>query len=608
MRAAHWLVAVAFFSGAAIVQTWPLVMHPGDHIMGWAPDSYQVIWNLWWVKEATIERLSNPLHTDLLFYPQGSDLYLHTITGVNGGLSIPLQLITGNVLLSWNVLSLTFLTASALGAYALVHRVTNSVWAGLVGGFAFAFSPFVMVHLHGHLNISTTWPIPLFALFLLRFHESGRRREMVALGGVWALLTYNWFEFAIDAALFLGLFVVFETAFAFRRADRHKMRELWVGGAVGVAVWLSVSAPILVPSVVSALSGDYTLRGGMGQSTEFFSADLLALVTPSPLWGPGTSAKAEVPDNIHAVIGGVEGTVFLGILPLLLAAVGVAGQLRSEQRRMTLFWAATLLFFVLMSLGPFLYVGGEKEFSVGGHSFSLSLPFRVYDNIPLIGYRRVPARMIVFATLALAVLSGSGVAVVTERLRGFGIRLPVLVAVAALALVVLEYWNPPVGLSPFTVPAIYRQISADGGNFAVLDLPVGRITGTVQRGDIVGGAMANYGQTKHGKPVIGGYLSRARDEDILWLREVPGIKYLSCPVCPGFPDSEDLNPDAVRRVLNDLRIKYVVYHKVDFEGLPTSYEREGTAAAIQDYLETVGGLLVVEADESYVAYRNEGVK
>ena len=103
-------------------------------------------------------------------------------------------------------------------------------------------------------------------------------------------------------------------------------------------------------------------------------------------------------------------------------------------------------------------------------------------------------------------------------------------------------------------------------------------------------------------------IARAKEEDILWLRTPPGLKYLSCPICEGFPDSQDLNPDAVRRVLNDLQIKYVVYHRVDFEGLPTSFERDGTAAAIQDYLERVAGLTVIDSDERFIAYRNEGVE
>ena len=151
---------------------------------------------------------------------------------------------------------------------------------------------------------------------------------------------------------------------------------------------------------------------------------------------------------------------------------------------------------------------------------------------------------------------------------------------------------------------MYEEIAADRGDFAVLDLPVGRITGTVQRGDIIGGAMAQYGQITHEKAIIGGYMSRGKDKDILWLREVPGLKYLSCPICEGFPDSDDLSPNLVRSLFSDLRIKYAVLHRVDFEGQPTSYQLDGTAAMVERYLETVVGLTPIVIDEDFILYRN----
>lgn len=603
-KAGHWLAAALFFSIAAIVQTWPLILHTKDHIMGWAPDSYHFMWTLWWVKQAIVELNTNPFHSDIIFFPQGTDLYLNTMVFVNGVLSIPMQLVSGNVMLSWNSLCLAFFVLSALGAYMLSYRVTGSRWAALLSGYIFAFSPFVLTRIHGHLNIATTWPIPLFALLLLRFHETGRLREMVALGVVWAVLTYNWFEFAIDAGTFLVLFVVVQALFYLRHGDRAKARELLRGTAIAAGVWLAISAPLLIPSVISTLSGDVSNRGGLSPPTEFYSADLLGFVTPSPLWGPGEFSKADLPGETHAVIGGVETTVFLGIVPLLLAGSALLFHWKSPQRWMMLFWAGTFIFFSVMALGPLLYVGGEKEVAIGGVSFSVSLPFRVYDNIPIIGLRSVPARMIVFGTLALSVLAGMGLDGLMSRLSWVRRATGPLVAILALALVILEYWNPPVSLAHFSAPMIYEEIQGEQGDFAVLDLPLGRATGIIQRGDVVGAAIAEYGQTIHGKPVVGGYISRAKDKDVLWLEQVPGLKYLGCSLCPGLPDADDRNPALVRAVFNGLRIKYVIVHKVDLEGRPMSYELDGTAAAVQEYLETVVGLTKVTEDIDYIAYKS----
>jgi len=576
--------------------------------MGWAPDSYNYMWNLWWTKFSLTHPLTNPFHTDYLYYPQGTDLYLHPLTFVNGVLSMPLQVTTDNVLLSWNVLSLCFFVLSGVGTYAVCHRLTGNHWAALFAGFVFAFSPFVLVRIHGQLNVGTVWPVPLFALFLMRFHDTGRFREMVGLGICWAMLTYNFFEYAIDAAILLTLFVGLMTVVYLYGRDQLKLKNLWRGAALGSVVWLTLSAPVLIPAMINVLSGEVAMRGGSSPVAEYLSADLLGYVTPSPLWGPGRFAEPDLPGQFPTPIGGVEGTVFLGITPLLLAIAGVIGCWKSPLRIMSLFWAGTFLFFAVMALGPFLYIDGDKEFSIAGLSFSISLPFRVFDNLPVVGLRRVPSRMLLYGMLGLSLAAGIGLATLISRLNGVHRWAGPLLGMAALAFIALEYWNPPVSLSEYTTPRIYDEIAEEPGDFAVLDLPVGRITGTVQRGDIIGGGLADYGQIIHRKRAIGGLIARAKEEDILWLRTPPGLKYLSCPICEGFPDSQDLNPDAVRRVLNDLQIKYVVYHRVDFEGLPTSFERDGTAAAIQDYLERVAGLTVIDSDERFIAYRNEGVE
>jgi hypothetical protein len=86
------------------------------------------------------------------------------------------------------------------------------------------------------------------------------------------------------------------------------------------------------------------------------------------------------------------------------------------------------------------------------------------------------------------------------------------------------------------------------------------------------------------------------------------LKYLSCPICPGFPDSEDLDRELVRRTFRDLSIKYLVLHRVDFEGFPTSYVTDGTAEAVEAYLASAPGLTPIAASDEVVAYRNDDVQ
>jgi hypothetical protein len=570
--------------------------------MGWAPDVYAHLWNLWWVKHQLLG-LHNPFHTGLLLYPQGSDLYLHTVAPVNGVMSMPLQIATGNVLLSWNVLVLLFFTASGVGAYALAYHVTRDPWASLAGGVVFAFAPFVMTHLHGHFNIATTWPIPFFVLSVLLLHETRRPRYAVFAGVLMAVLTWNWLEFAIDSGLFVVILFVFWTVIYVRRQEREKAIELFKQLALLVAVWLPLSLPILIPTFYEVAAGDVEMRGALSPVSEYYSADLLGFVSPSPLWGPGKLANCDCGNPYPTVIGGVEGTVYLGILPLLLAVFALLYYWRTRRRWDVIFWASIFAFFTVMALGPYLYIDSNKVWDVGFMDFSISLPYRVFQKVPLIGLRRVPARMVIYSMLSLAVLAPLGITALREILSSKQKYIGQALGLLALALVMLEFWNPPVSLNSFQVPPIYDAIADEPGDYTLLELPVGRITSTTQRGDIIGGGMADFSQMTHGKATIGGYISRGKPKDILWLREQPGIGYLSCPNCPDFPREQDLDGDRVRSLFEELRIRYVIVNLRDFEGAPTSIVTGGYQEQVIAYLEDTLQLERVDEGDGWLAYK-----
>ena len=545
--------------------------------MGWGPDIWAHLWNLWWVKHQLLA-LENPFRTELLFYPQGSDLYMHTLSPVNGIISMPMQLLTGNILLSWNVTSLLFFTASGVGAYALAYHVCRDGWAALAGGVIFAFSPFVMTHIHGHFNIATTWPIPLFVLCVLLFQDTRQSRYAVLGGVLAAIMTWNWLEFAIDSGMFLVLFALFWVCVHLRRGERDKAVGLVRGVVLLGLVWLPLSLPILIPSMYEVASGDIEMRGGLSPTSEYYSADLLGFVTPSPLWGPGEFSNCDCGGIYPTVIGGVEGTVFLGILPLILSALALLFYWRTDRRLHVLFWGGVFGFFTVMALGPFLYIDGNKTWDIGPLDFSVTLPYRFFQHIPIIGLRRVPARMVIYSLLSLAVLAPLGVTALRQMLGGRWKYAGQALGLVAFALVLLEFWNPPVSLATFHVPSIYKTIGDEPGDFTLLELPVGRITSTTQRGDILGGGMSDYSQITHGKASVGGYISRGNHDDVVWLREQPGIGYLSCPTCPDFPRAEDKDVDLVRDLFVTLDIRYVIVNLKTFEGKPTSLVTDGTAA------------------------------
>ncbi len=597
----RWSVIIIFFASAAVLQTWPLVLHACDSISNWPfrpEDSWMNLWNLSWARQSILD-FENPFHTDVLFYPQGSDLYLHTLSLVNGVLSIPLQLLTGNVILSWNILALILFVLSGAATYALAYRVTGNRAAALIAGYIFAFSPFVLMRFHGHWNISTVWVIPLFALFALRYRDSYRLKDALGAGACWALIAYNNLEYAIDAGLFLGLFLAYHSLVSLREKDSIALLGLWRGVLViGVSAFV-IAAPLLIPAFRTIGRGDVSRPPVGAEST---STDLAALVTPSPLWGGG-KVPAPVPDGSHHFpAGDIENTVYLGITPLILAGVAVAAIRRPAQP--AVFWGAVFLVFVSLALGPHLFVGDTKDFSLAGVSFTIPMPYQLYEKIPVISDRRGISRMIIFAHLALSILAAVGLCVVSSLLKGKYCGLAPLIALIVLSLVVLEYWNPPGIITKLETPAALEAIRSERGDFAVLDAPLGRATWTLS-GTQGGALLADYYQRIYLKPTFGGYLSRAPDSTVFWIKDQPGIKYLSCPACPGLPDQDDLNATTVKALFREYRVRYVVLHFIS----PHGFQVGGNELkALDGYLRSTLDLAVVYSDSSFTLYRNDDVK
>jgi len=591
----RWLGVALFFSLAAVVQTWPLVIHVTKGIIGttsswgWSFDTFAVIlWSQWWVKHALVDLHTNPFHTDLLYFPQGSNLYLHTLGTLNGVISIPFQVVSNNLLLSWNIVALTSFVLSGMGMYALSYQLTRNHTAALVSGYIFAFAPFVFVHITSHGHLSTTWPIPLFVLSLIRLQDTGRLREAIAAAISWALLTYNNLEYAVDAALFLALFVTYWSFVYLREKEWVRLPALWRGSVFVGVVWLAVSAPLLIGALRDIYGGGFTIPG----NDEYWSADLVSFVTASPLWGPGMDIIADPAGVKHVPIGAMENTVYLGITPLLLAGLAILFGRRRPQR--VLFWGIVFLLFAIMALGPYLYVHGTK---------TVPLPYQILDQIPLVGDRRAPTRMIVFGIVGLAVLAGVGFDLLTSWLRQNYRKIVPLAGLLLFGFVVLEYWNPPVQISELARPALFEQIREEPGDFSVLHAPWGRLTGFGVTGDYFGGPLANYYQTIDERPAFGGLLSRAEEKTLAWVGHEPGLHYLAC-LCADRPD--DMNPDLVRGVFRQYRIRYVVIDKLDPRGLPLDRGAD-TLRTLDIYLTNVVGLTPFYEDPSFTVYRNPQV-
>jgi len=478
------LVPLALFLALAIVMTYPLVRHFGTHLPGDGRDAWQNYWDYWWLRTALAEG-RDPYAAPLVYAPYGAPLYLHTLNPFNGLLSLPFQFAFG-LTVAYNAVVLLSLTLNAYFASLLAGYVSGSRRAGFVGGVIYAFGSYHTTQLLGHMNLLSSEWLPAYILCLLAASVATGRRRLALIGaGIGALLLLTLCDW--QYVLFAGLFTALYAPYA--ALDRRSFAPLLVAGTIG-AGWLALALPLLVPTVHELRDTAGALGAVVGP--ERLSADLLSFVVPSPLhpwWGSATERLGGL-----ATAPLAERAIFLGFLPLGLAALGC----RLGGRR-AIFWALAALVFALLALGPTLQIAGR---TVG-----LPLPYRLLQQLPGVNVSRGPARFALLVTLCLAVLAGLGLAGLARRLpRSPTPRLLALATPILVALLLVEHVAVPYPLTAVVPAPFYQQLAAAREAGAVLELPL-----------VMTRATSLYGQTVHGRPIVGGYLSRQLPYPLLTL-------------------------------------------------------------------------------------------
>jgi hypothetical protein len=150
--------------------------------------------------------------------------------------------------------------------------------------------------------------------------------------------------------------------------------------------------------------------------------------------------------------------------------------------------------FALLALGPFIYIAGVNTHVPG--------PWALLRYAPGFGLTRMPSRFTIVALLGVSVLTAGALAAIGER---WPKRRPMIAAIVGV-LLVFELWPAPRTLYSAEISPIYDRIAADPRPVRVLVLPFGVRDGVWETGNFR--PRSQYNQTRHGKPIIGGYLSR----------------------------------------------------------------------------------------------------
>ena len=270
----------------------------------------------------------------------------------------------------------------------------------------------------------------------------------------------------------------------------RQWKKLTCLGVVAVGVCLALLLPEIVGITIRALEGRLPETAIYWRSSPR-GVDALAYVVPNPNhpWLGAVTRTWLMPDVPDAF------PEFVGSFSLVaLAVVAVAWRRRLLPR----LWVAFTGFFVLLSLGPFVHIGGVNTYVIG--------PWALLRYVPVVGMARSPSRFAIVAVLGLSLLFAFAVQELLRR----GTKLRVTAAGLLAAALCVELAAVPRPLHSAAVPQIYSLVaSADDDATRLLELPTGIRDGTSSLGNF--NAETAFFQTQHRRPLIGGYLSRVSE-------------------------------------------------------------------------------------------------
>ncbi len=318
------LVVLGVYTVVTVVMTWPLALNLPTRLPMDLGDPLLNAWILSW----NWTHLSALLHGHLgamdgywsapIFHPEplalaySEHLFAQALEG------LPVYLLTGSVVLAYNLLFLSTFVLSGLGAYLLVRDLTGNERAALLGGLLYTFAPYRMAHL-GHLQVLSSEWLPFVLLGLRRWFDGVERVRRAnpgrapssapLLGAAAALVAQN-----LSCGYYLVFFAPFVVAYVLweigRRALWRSVR-VWAALTTTAVAVAAATLPFLVPYLALRQHG-FAPRSL--EEVGRYSADVYSYLRglDDSIW------RRWLSDVTRA-----EGTLFPGLVPLALAALGV---------------------------------------------------------------------------------------------------------------------------------------------------------------------------------------------------------------------------------------------------------------------------------------------
>ena len=588
-KAIIYFLVVLFFIAASILATYPLITRMDTAVRNLGDPLFN-IWVLNWDIHKFLGGLNNFFDTNI-FYPHTNTLAYSDHLIPQALLVLPVFLIRPQPIFIYNFLFIFSFILSGLGMFFLVEYLTKNRFAAFLAGFIFAFCPYRFGHL-GHLQVLSTQWIPFVFLFLHKFIEKSKVRDLIFFSVFFILQSLSCSYYA----LFLGVAIL--TVFALlvikRKINLRKFLLLVSAGIITAFILfpffhpyykfqkeMKFSRPIREVELYSAqvqnylavpagnrLLGKLTQRFG-GREAKLFPGIMVLILAGMAIFKLPKKIDTKIIGRLRFVAGKVL-NVFIILDFMLILLLSKSGGFDFNLGSFNISFHSIrnplyLLFFLIMfrwlisrdkkkflvldyrgdiylvlaisslilSLGPFLIICGGNRL--------INLPYLfLYNYIPGFQGLRVPARWSCFFIFSLSVLAGFGVKRIFEALKKHRSILKWGTGFLFFVFLVSESIYTPISYRemPQEVPPVYCWLAQEEGDFAIVELPM-PIDGSREHYE----GMYMYWSIYHWKSLVNGYSGF-----------FPPSYWPVNRAMQGFPTLEAI------RTLERLGVKYVIIH------------------------------------------------
>jgi hypothetical protein len=320
MRVFTRVEAAVFAAYAAVTafMTWPAATLM-TRIYGQKGDPLGVLWSCWWFKYTFVHHMPyDPM--SWVAVPFGRHLSLYSRDPLTA-LTLRIFYLMTNETVAYNIFLLLCFFLAAVAMYYLARSLTGSQAAATVAGFAFAFSPYMLVQGKEHLGLLVTAWIPLFFYFMIRaWRERSLLWSILSLVSFGLMTLFNYHYGLVGAVMAVAFLITV-----------YLLGKPWRPGPGESALKRSIPALLFVIALVAFIAAVIMRRASVGN--DFVSIGLYS-ARPWDYFLPHAEARflgwatgGFIRSHLH---GGFlsESSLFLGYIPLGLAVYGLYGTLK----------------------------------------------------------------------------------------------------------------------------------------------------------------------------------------------------------------------------------------------------------------------------------------